>query len=234
MKKVNFIGAYDKTNTILYIAKILTIIGKRVIVVDTTITQKAKYIVPAISPTLSYVTEFEGIDVAVGFDTVAKIKDYLGIPDETELDYDYALIDIDDGKKIDKMEVRPEEDNYFVTGFDVYSLKRGIEALSNLKEPLNLTKVLFAKGMFKEEDEYLNFLSAGAKVTWKEDRVYFPIENGDASILAENERLEKIKFKTLSAQYRESLYYIAEDILKDVNGSQLRKAMRIIDREKGV
>ncbi|MBR3249659.1 MAG: hypothetical protein IKF83_03050 [Clostridia bacterium] len=234
MKKVNFIGAYDKTDCIIYIAKILQTVGKKVLVVDSTTNQKAKYVVPAIKPTVSYITEFEEIDVAVGFYNLDDIKKYLSISEEKEMEYDYILIDIDKGEAIDAFDVRPEEDNYFVTGFDLYSLKKGLEALNNLSEPLNLTKVLFSKGMFKEEDDYLNFLSAGYKIIWKENRIYFPIENGDASALAENQRTEKIKFKTISQQYRESLIFIAEEILKDTSDSKIRKAIRIFEKEKGV
>ena len=40
MEKINFIGAYDKTDSIMYIAKILTEMKKKVIIVDATITQK--------------------------------------------------------------------------------------------------------------------------------------------------------------------------------------------------
>ena len=233
MKKVSFIGAYDKTDCILYIAKILRTIGKKVLVVDSTTNQKAKYIVPVINPTVEYVTEFEEIDVAVGFDNFEKIKRYLSIPEEKELDYDYALIDIDQSKNIKNFGIKPTDLNYFVTGFDVYSLKKGLEALKGIEEALDLTKILFSKDMLKEEDDYLNFLSVGLKVIWKEYKIYFPIENGDASVIAENQRLAKIKFKQLSQHYKESLMYIAEEILKDVRGSELRRAMRMIERDKG-
>ena len=78
MKKVNFIGSYDKTDFILYVAKILTTLGKKVLIVDSTLVQKARYIVPVINPTVAYITEFEKIDVAVGFQSFERIKDYLG------------------------------------------------------------------------------------------------------------------------------------------------------------
>ena len=48
MKKIGFIGAYDKTDVILSIAKVLTMAGKQVLVMDNTITQKCKYVVPVI------------------------------------------------------------------------------------------------------------------------------------------------------------------------------------------
>ena len=67
MEKVGFIGAFDKTDLLIHLAKIMTILNKRVIIIDSSLNQKAKYIVPVINPTKSYITEFEGFDVAVRF-----------------------------------------------------------------------------------------------------------------------------------------------------------------------
>lgn len=231
MKKVGFIGVYDKIDMILNIAKIFTTMSKKVLVVDSTLNQKAKYIVPTISPTVSYITSFEDIDIAVGFKNLEEIKMYIGITN-TEIPYDIVLIDADTTERVNEFRLDQAETNYFVTSFDIYSLKRGMEIISNLTTPLELTKILYAKDMLKEEDDYLNFLSLGCKVTWKEDRIYFPIENGDLSVISENQRVQKIKFKKLSTQYKESLIFIAEQILKDRTDSNIRRAVRTI--EKGV
>ena len=51
MKKVGFIGAYDKANLIMCLAKILSMKNKRVLIVDTTAEQKFRYIVPTLQPT---------------------------------------------------------------------------------------------------------------------------------------------------------------------------------------
>lgn len=67
MKKVGFIGAFEKTDLITYVAKILVEIGQIVLVIDTTVTQRARYIVPTISPSMYYVTNYLGVDVAVRF-----------------------------------------------------------------------------------------------------------------------------------------------------------------------
>ena len=34
MEKVGFVGAFDKTDLLIYIAKILTVLGKRVLIAD--------------------------------------------------------------------------------------------------------------------------------------------------------------------------------------------------------
>ena len=133
MKKIGFIGAYDKTDLILYVAKILTVLGKKVLVIDSTINQKARYIVPVINPTLRYVTEFEEIDIAVGFENIQDIKKYLGLSENQDMEYDITLIDTDDIEGFNSFGLEEAEKNYFVTSFDNYSLKKGLEVLSGLK-----------------------------------------------------------------------------------------------------
>ena len=230
MKKVGFIGTYDKTDLILNVAKILTTMRKKVIVVDLTLTQKAKYVVPVINPTITYITDFEDIDVAVGFKSEDEIKDYLGLTQKEKLPYDIMLMDVDDSEVVEKFNLVNDAKNYFVTAFDLYSLKRGLEVLSNLKTPMELTKILFTKEILKEDDDYLNFLSLGYKVMWNEYRIYFPIENGDGAVLAENQRVAKIKFKKLSTQYKDGLVYIVGEILNDTSENQIRRAVKIIER----
>ena len=216
----------------LYIAKILTTLKKKVLVIDATINQKARYIVPVINPTVKYVTEFEGIDIAVGFEDVSDIKKYLGLSDEQEMEYDIIFVDTDNTKGFNTFKLEEANKNYFVTSFDNYSLKKGLEVISELKNPISLTKILFASEMLKEEDDYLNFLSLGYKVIWNEYRVYFPLENGDLNVIYENHRVAKIKFKKLSVQYKDGLAYLAEEILGNVSESNVRRAIKTI--EKGV
>ena len=228
MKKVGFIGVYDKTDMILNLAKILTTMGNKVLVVDSTVNQKAKYVVPAINPTTSYVTNFEDIDVAVGFKEEVQIKEYLGLTKE-ELPYDFILIDVDSYTRIKEFELDKSLKNFFVTSFDLISLKKGLEILVDLEQPMALTKILYCKEILKEDDDYLNFLSSNYKVVWEANRIYFPLENGDYDVLVENQRVSKIKFRRLSAQYKDSLVYI---ILSIVNTSEtnVRRAIKIIEK----
>lgn len=232
MKKVGFIGVYDKIDLIIYVAKILTTLNKKVLVIDATTIQKARYVVPAINPTITYVTEYEGIDIAVGFQNIQDIKRYLGISEKQELEYDIVLIDTDNIESFKSFKLEESFKKYFVTSFDAYSLKKGLEILNGLDTVINLTKVLFSEEMLKEDDDYLNFLSLGYKIVWNEYRIYFPIENGDLSVIYENQKIAKIKFKKLSVQYKDGLAYISEEILGDVSEFSVRKAIKTI--EKGV
>lgn len=219
MKKVGFIGAYDKTDLILYIAKTITECGKKVLMIDTTTAQKARYIVPCIAPSKCYITEYENFDVAVGFNELEEIKRYLGTE---ELQYDIILIDIDENKYFQKFEMSKEAKNYFVTGFDSYSLKKGLEVIGKMTDKILMTKVLFSYEMLEEEDDYLNFLSFYYAVRWENKKIYFPLGTGDNSAIIENQRIARIRFKNLSDTYKEGLFAISEDILGEKK-NEIRK-----------
>lgn len=228
MEKIGFVGAYDKTDFIIYIAKILTVLGKRVIVIDSTLNQKAKYIVPVINPTKSYVTQYEDFDVAVGFGNFEEIEDYLGI-EKIESLYDIALIDTDSGKVFNNFEMANAERNYFVTSFDLFSLKKGLEILGGLEETIPMKKVLFSKDQDKEEDDYLNFLSSSYKIVWDDDIIYFPLEKGDMSTIIENQRVSRIKFKNLTEEYLNGFSMLAQEIA-EVSMYDLKKVYKIIEK----
>lgn len=113
--------------------------------------------------------------------------------------------------------------NYFVTGFDSYSLKKGLEIIGKMEDKLLMKKILFSQEMLSEEDDYLNFLSFYYSVRWENDRVYFPYEIGDSSATIENQRTARIRFRNLSDAYKEGLTSITGDIVPDVKISEVRK-----------
>lgn len=234
MKTVGFIGAYDKTDLIIYIAKILQAMNKKVLVIDATILQKSKYIVPTILPTNEYVTTFEEVDIAVGFYNLETIKNYLEMSQNNELDnYDYVFIDTDTIETINDFKIKLADKNYFVTGFDGYSLKRGIEIIKEIDEKIPVTKVLFSKNLNYQEEEYFNFISLGAKAEWSDETIYFPYEQGDGGVIIENQMVQKIKLKKLTQLYKESLMYIVNELLEnEQDKSNVKKVFKQL--EKGV
>lgn len=233
MKTISFIGAYDKTDLLLYLAKIFTTMGKKVLIIDITILQKAKYIVPVISPAKAYVTSYEDIDIAVGLYNYSSIKSYLGIPEHAVLTYDYIFIDVDSTEEMRNFNISETNKKYFVTGFDSYSLKRGLEILAGMGETLELKKVLFSKNISYEEEEYFNYLALGTKVKWDDETIYFPLEQGDQGVIIENQMVQKIKFKKLTELYKESMLYIANELVEDkADVMNLKRAFKQL--EKGV
>ncbi len=225
MKKIGFIGAFEKTDLIVYTAKILTEAGKRVLVIDTTVLQKARYIVPAIAPTKFYVTEYEKIDIAVGFEDLESVSKYLG---DIEFNYDIILLDIDSPEMFDSFQMSNSEKLYFVTAFDNFSLRKGIEIIGNMRPKLRMTKILFERDITEENDEYLNLLSLTFSIEWEKEKFYFPYDQGDLTEIIQNQRVSKIKFRNLSDQYRDSLGLLAQEIIPETRSGLIRKIMKNI------
>lgn len=235
MKKLGFMGAYDKANFITYTAKVLNLLGYKVLVVDASSVQKIKYIIPAINPTKSYITTFEDVDFAVGFEEWPEVERYLGIRYDSNEDeagqninkdlYDYVLIDIDTPQMLESFGMESADKNYFVTSFDTFSLKKGMDIFKNVVRPINLTKIEFSYETSKEDEEYLNYVSMEYKIEWNNYILYFQILGEDNKVFEENQRLEKIKFRRLSISYKEALAYVVQDICKE-NTSKIKRTMK--------
>ena len=203
---------------------------------DASSIQKIKYIIPAINPTKSYITSFEDIDFAVGFESWEEIERYLGIKFDTNDEeikektndemYDYILMDIDSTEKLESFNMEKADKNYFVTSFDLFSLKKGIDIFKNVIRPIDLTKIEFAYETSKEDEEYLNYISMEYRVNWNNYVLYFQILGEDNKVFEENQRIEKIRFRRLSINYKESLAYVIQDICKNENISKIRRTMK--------
>lgn len=229
MKKVAFIGSYDKADMIIYIAKILTNAGKKVLVIDSTVLQKTRYIVPVMKAQKQYITTWEKVDVAIGFENINQIKEYKGLENGEQLEYDFILIDIDSYRGYCYYNIKTEDKKYFVTSFDLYCLRRGLQVFKKIEQPIEVTRILFTKDMLADEEKYLNFLSKGLKVKWDSNVLYFPFELGDQNAIFSNQRSGRIQLKGISSQYIDAIEYMAEEISGESKGT-IRKAVKMLER----
>lgn len=230
MKKVGFIGVYDKTNLILAIAKVLTIKSKRVLIIDTTIEQKFKYIVPTVHPTKTYITTWEDIDVAVGFNSIEEINKYAGI-DQIESEYDVMLVNIDTSEALDKMNTVENDMNFFVTAMDLFSIRKGAEIFSNLKQPIELKKIIFSREMNIEEEEYIDYLIRNYPINL-EKSIFFPLMLEDRYVEADGQLIYKIDLKSISSIYKDSLAHLIGTIFNgEINELEAKRIIKILERE---
>ena len=171
-----------------------------------------------------------------GFSSWEEIERYLGIRfdsneeeenNEKTSTYDYVLIDIDDNQEIYSFDMFNAQMNYFVTSFDMFSLNKGMRIFQDLNKPLKLTKILFSyDSVTKDEEEYLDSMSIEYSTNWNEYALYFHIFNEDNKVIQENQRLEKIRFKRLTSNFKESLTYTVQDITGIENFAKIKKIMK--------
>ena len=218
MKKYVFIGTYDKTDMLIYISKMLTLLDKKVLLVDTTILKKTRYVVPTMIHENKYITNFEGIDIAIGFENLEAIRKYQIDTIGQATEYDIAILDIDRAIAYQKFNITNDDLHYFVTSFDVYNLKRGIQILPYINQNAKITKIYFTAEMSKEEDEYLNYLAKDYKINWEKNNiVLFPYTTEDLNAIFINQRTGKIQMKGLSSLYVESILFLVEEISGESN-----------------
>ena len=231
MKNFCFIGAFDKLDLMLYVAKIIENLGKSVLIIDATNVQKSRYIVPTINPTKSYITRFENIDIAIGFNSYDEIEKYIGFTEEQKMKYDYILVDADNQEMFNEFNNEKTFKNYFVTSFELYSIRKGLETIKKITKPIKVKKVLFSREMKEEDNYYLEYIALGHKIIWEDDFINFPYETQDIEAMIENQKNFKIRLKGLTQQYKISLEYLITDMIPDINITNLRRIMKNIERE---
>ena len=96
MPVIGLIGYVDKYDFAINLAKTINIMNKSVLVVDATLDRKLKYIVPALNNIgKAYVTQYNNIDFAVGFDSMHDVENYMCDQGINIGLYDYIIIDMD-------------------------------------------------------------------------------------------------------------------------------------------
>ena len=224
MEQIGFIGINDKKDLLLNVAKTMTKLNKRVLVVDATIMQRLRYIVPKISSNPIYVSEYDGVDVAVGFLNLMQISNYLNMPN---LNYDYILIDTDNPQTFNTFMIPNSKRIFFSTSYDEFELQKSLEILSMVKNEINLTKLIISSDINNKHDEYLNHLLENYSVKWSNENIEFPDTDSDRNATLTNQLIKQISIKNYSSIYKDSLEYLISLILEGVVAqSDIRKIIR--------
>lgn len=101
-----------------------------------------------------------------------------------------------------------------------------MKIIEEIGESINLTKVLYSYDITKADEDYLEYISLDKNVTWNDYTIYFTILKEDFFAISENQRVEQIRLKRLSGDYKESLAILVQDIAKDINISRIRKIIK--------
>lgn len=223
MEQISFIGVNDKKDLLLNIAKVITKLNKRVLIVDATMMQRLRYIIPRTASGPAYVSEYDGVDVAVGFMNLMNIANYLG----GGLNYDYVFIDTDNAQTLNSFMALNSKINFLVTSYDEFELQKIIEILSTLRSQVKLTKLIISADINNKHDEYLNHLLENFNIVWSENKVEFPDSEEDRKSTLVNQLIKQILFKGYTSIYKDSLEYLTSLILEGVvEQASIRRIIR--------
>lgn len=226
LKQVGFIGSYDKKDLLLYMGKVLTNCGFRVLIVDATIMQRMRYIIQNTSSnnSMTFVSEYLGVDVAVGFMNLGQIAAYFKT---NNLQYDVILIDSDNVQTMNSFMLYAMKSLFLVTSFDQSEINRAIETLKFMKQPISITQVIMSADLSSSQEKALvNRLSENG-ITLSKHKVQFADTNIDRKAILQNQLVREIRLKNHTNTFKDSLEYITSLTVEElIEQSEIKKEIR--------
>ena len=202
MEQIGFIGAFDKKDIILNVGRTIAYCGKKTLIVDATSLQRLKYIVPSTQngATPTYVSEYQGMDVALGFMNLKTMNSFM----------------VPRMKRV-----------FFCTSYDIYDTKRGVELLKFVQTPLRITKLVLSPDLSAPQKDLLNSLIKKIpNISWADEQVIIADEMADRRNTLENQLTNRLLMKKYTENYKAGIEYTAA-LSADgiVDQSQIRRAL---------
>lgn len=167
MKKIVFLGAPDKSHLLLILGKLLAVTGQKVIVVDSTLRQGVQGYMPD-SETHLPIREFEGMDVARGFVTLAQLERSL------QGNYDVLLLDTDHTEFVKGRDLAAYDKRVWCSSYGRLHLQRNAELMRRLclheaeGRPLSFYKMLIQLVPISITEAYLYELLDTQHIQWED------------------------------------------------------------------
>ncbi len=224
MEQIGFIGSLDKKDLLVNLGTILVNFGKRVLIIDATYMQRLRYMIPRVDSNnpMTFVGEYQGIDIAVGFMNYAGIAQYLGT---NGLNYDFIFVDSDNIQTTYSFMLPSMKKLFFATSFDQFEIQRAVEMFAGLNRPMQFTKLIFSSYINNNEEKLLDHALGSQFVSFNQNKVIISDVDIDRVATLENQVAKRITFKHYSGVYKDGLEYIAAMISEGIITQQDIKKM---------
>jgi hypothetical protein len=233
MKIIGVIGYIDKVDYIISMAKTLELMGKAVLVIDSTADKKYKYIIPALNTTeKEYVTEFNKVDYAVGFESMNDVENYMCSQKVNISLYDYVIIDIDNDKSFEFFRTRGFDRMYFFVDSSVLSLEKNKEILNSIKiynsadSQKTITRVLYRQYITRTSEKYFENKLNELEFAWDEKEYEIYEDEQDRMLYIDFQISGIVQIKKHSGSFVNSLSEFVAQIMEDVKPNDVKKAIK--------
>lgn len=233
MKVIGLIGYTNKFDFAINLAKSLNCMDKSVLVVDATQDSKLKYVVPAIENLgKSYVTQYNNIDFAVGFDSMYDIENYMC---EQKINiglYDYVLVDIDSPKTYEFFRTRGIDKTFFFVETSILSVAKNKDIIKAIKvynpdeENVKLHKVVFRDFISRPAEDYFEKQIEAYNIKWEEPTYEIFMDEKDKMVNIDSQFSGIIELRKHSQMYLNLISEITANILEDVNYKLVLKQIK--------
>lgn len=227
-----FAGICDKSDLLMYLCKILTHAGNRVLLIDAALARKYTHCIGRLDPLMS-ITEFAGFDVATGFEHYHEVVQYL--KETGEFEYDYFLVDTEKEWFLSEDDWDQADAKVWVSSFEVAGLMKAaswLEELSTRKK--NQDRRAFHRVYLNviedfTNDDYIESYLGCAQIQWMDEPVRIPWDEITFALKIENEHAGRLRIKPLSKRYKKALIELVKR-LSDMENRQIRRSFRHAER----
>ena len=233
MKVIGLLGYVDKYDFAMNLAKSINTMDKSVLVVDATKDSKLKYVIPALDNIgRAYVTQYNNIDFAVGFDSMYDVENYMCEQGINIGLYDYVIIDIDSPKTYEFFRTRGIDKMYFFINTTVLSVSknkdivRAVKVYNPEEEVIKMTKVVFKDYMSRAAEGYFEKQIEGYNVKWEENAYEMFLDERDKVLNTDSQFSGIIDLKKHTPGYLTVLSEITADIIGEPQYKQVLKQIK--------
>ncbi len=224
MKKMIFLGSADKSHVLLALGRLLTAMGKKVLLVDSTMGQAVQGYLPPVF-TGSAVQEFEDMDIAYGYITAAQL-DHALEQAGTLGAYDVLLLDTDHTQMVTGRNLPDFDKRVWCWDGKRLSLQKNEELLLRLCLHEAEAPLSFYEWLSPALPGRLPAWRAETRlrhVEWLEPSFHFPLDERDATADVHNQHQHRIDLRRVSGAFRQVLLTMLQQ-LGDCDAKDARRA----------
>lgn len=236
MQVIGLIGYVDKSDFLINLAKTLRMSNKTVLVIDATSEKRLKYIIPTLNiEDTEYVTQYDRIDFAVGFESMSAVENYMTSQKINIGLYDYILLDIDSSKGYEYFRSRGIDKQYFFMDTTIMCLAKSREIVKTMKVynteelKLKLTRVFYRAYLTRTAEKYFEDKIAELDIEWTENSYEIPEYEQDKMANIDSQISGIIGFKKHSREYIRVIAEMTTEMLGEVSSKEV---LNLIKRGK--
>lgn len=234
MQVIGLLGYVDKYDIIMNLAKTINLVDKSVLVIDATLDRKLKYIIPALDNVgRAYVTQYNNIDFAVGFDSMHDVENYMAEQSINIGLYDFVLIDMDSARSYEFFRTRGLDKICFFIDTSVLSVAKNKDIIKAMKVYNNeessnkeIIKILYRSYISRAANDYFEQQIKEYDVKWKEPEYEIELTDQDKLVDIDSQFSGIIDTKKHTKMYITTLADLTADLIGDINAKQVLTAIK--------
>ncbi len=233
MKIIGMLGYTEKVDLVVSIAKTIQLLGKTVLVVDGTFDGKYAYTIPSLETVdKKFVNQYDKVDYAVGFESMADLENYLCAQKINIGLYDYVFIDIDNPKTYEFFRSKPFDHIYFIMDTSMLSLKKNEDIISSIKvyttseNNVKPIKVMYRGMTTRTADKYFENRISSYEFNWDENEIDIIEDERDQMLYQDFLITGMVQIKKHTRTFINCIINIITSIVEDTNPGMIKTAIK--------